>query len=170
MRAWLTTRKHIPPGTAAVLSASRAGEAAAEITAPADLPEGPAAALKRLERAEVESYRAFSRAVTAGDPVTVKTTRENWLRIVESLRKLDLQVGLDGRELIPKVEVEAGIKRAMEAFQSAMGRAFENELPTLCRGLEASEIAVILNKAYARFWKLFGEILLGVADAKQSHD
>src|SRR5215831_16894030 len=64
MRAWLATRKNIPPGTAALLEESRREAmkpaATAAVGTPPRLGVGPA--LSRLEAAEARAHAAFVKA------------------------------------------------------------------------------------------------------------
>src|SRR5262245_20658963 len=82
MRTWLAGRKHLPPGTVALLDSLRASERAD--TTPEDnkaQTEGAAGALRRLEQAEASAYASFKKATASGDDVAIKTSRENWLKI-----------------------------------------------------------------------------------------
>src|SRR5882724_8863405 len=58
LREWLSSRKHLPAGTAALLETTRAAEASAFKQEP-PLPEGAAGALQRLEQAEARAFAAF---------------------------------------------------------------------------------------------------------------
>ncbi len=115
MRAWLAARKSIPPGTRSLLNQQaqelRVQDASA-IPAGAPLPLGAAHALKRLEQAEADAFRALQQAQLTGDPYEVKTTREQWLRTSEALRRADLALEQDRREsgeLLPRKNVEAAL-------------------------------------------------------------
>jgi hypothetical protein len=108
MRAWLSNQQRIPPGTVPILAGMRTAENTASALATVKLPTGMAAALRRQEKAEAQAYTAFEAALASGDPIQIKATRENWLKISESLRRADLaieQSRRDAGELVPRSEV-----------------------------------------------------------------
>src|SRR5436309_2569060 len=72
MRAWLTSRKNIPAGTARLLHKTRKRETATAAIEEHELPEGAASALSRLEEAEATAFRDFKAATESGDGVTIK--------------------------------------------------------------------------------------------------
>lgn len=105
MRAWLASRKHIPPGTATLLNEVKKRATVESAAQPQKLAEGPVAALKRLGEMEARAYTDLQRALSNGDPIEVKLARENWLKISESQRRADLaieQSRRDAGELIPR--------------------------------------------------------------------
>jgi len=112
MTKWLSSRRTLPADTGVLLSKrrTRAAKAATVTTAPEN--EGAAFALRRLEKAEAAAYRQFQAATTTGDAISVKSSRENWLRISEQLRAYDLAVESTRRECGDLVERKVLIKLA----------------------------------------------------------
>jgi hypothetical protein len=109
LRVWLCGQKHVPSGTQALLEATRTTERAASATQDAKpQPEGAANALRRLEQAEARAYNDFKQASASGDAVRIRASRENWLKISETLRRFDLaieQARRDAGDLVPKEDV-----------------------------------------------------------------
>jgi hypothetical protein len=126
MRRWLAGRKNLPPGTRGQL-ATEANARRAKVAADAEgsVNIGAAAALKRLEAAEVKAFALLQNAIQAGDPFEVKTARENWLKIGDSLRRYDLLVAKERREtgeLVQRGEVEKHIARFIQHLKIALLR------------------------------------------------
>lgn len=115
MRRWLAGRKHLPPGTVALLEQLRTDERATVASQDAKPQvEGAAGALKRLEAAEAQAYTAFKNATATGDDIAIKSSRENWLKISESLRRFDIALEenrRDSGELVRRAEVELALRK-----------------------------------------------------------
>src|SRR5579883_1744363 len=126
MRVWLAGRKHLPPQPRLMLTTERKARRRAAATEAGavgrDDSIGAAAALKRLEQAEVASYTRFQSAQATGDPVEMKLAREDWIRIGDSLRRYDLlveQSRRDSGELVPRAELETQARNMSRAFRQA---------------------------------------------------
>jgi hypothetical protein len=66
---------------------------------------GAAFALKRLELEESQAFARLQRALASGNQLGVEQCQLFWVRLVESLRKLDLSIELGRRdleEMVPK--------------------------------------------------------------------
>jgi hypothetical protein len=71
---------------------------------------GAAAALARLEFFEVQAHARLLQAIESGDPLRIKAAGEFYLRTNEVLRRLDLSIEIERRnvvELIPQKQVES---------------------------------------------------------------
>ena len=111
--------------------------------------KGAAAALERLEEAERAAYEHFELALREGDPLTIKTAREGWLKMGESLRRYDASVEAARREagaMLAKEEAE-GIFKALAYYMRIAGRQLiigevkeycaEDDPAVLCASLES---------------------------------
>jgi hypothetical protein len=82
MLRWLSTRKNLPRSVLEKIQTpvgNNVSSTAANGTA------GAAAALKRLEAAELHAFERMQAALARGNPLEICEARENWLRISESL-------------------------------------------------------------------------------------
>jgi hypothetical protein len=152
MRNWLAGRKHLPPGTAALVSEYRRATMAKDLAGDGGLVKGAASALRRLEVMETKTYRALEKAMERGDAIEVKANRESWLRVSESLRRYDLAVEANRRaeELVPrKMVVEAVRKFAMGLRFSHRG--FESCVHSLVGLKDPQAIWSVLSKPVAEF-------------------
>lgn len=122
MAQWLTSRRHLPPGTSAILFGQDA-QAVSSIAAAAGCDpteRGAAKALHRLEEAERTTYRLLQAALKLGSAPAIKTARENWLAIGDQLRQYDRQVERDRRdagELVPRSQVERYVATFVHLFR-----------------------------------------------------
>jgi hypothetical protein len=108
MLLWLSTRKNLPRGVLERFPA------APDVSSPVNGKAGAAAALKRREDMELQSFERLQSALTNGNPLLVREARESWLRISESFRKYDLlveQSRRDAGELIPVEALKTFIDR-----------------------------------------------------------
>jgi hypothetical protein len=130
MRIWLAGQRHIPEGTRALLEATGTSERAANVAQDGKpQAEGAANALRRLESAEARAYADFKQATASGDDIRIRASRENWLKISESLRRFDLaieQARRDAGDLVPKeaalrmcYEIKEGLWFAFLAMEQA---------------------------------------------------
>jgi hypothetical protein len=149
MRSWLSTRKHIPLGTAALLEGIRTTDVAAgHAVEDSKLPTGATFALNRLAAAEAAAYAAFCRATESGDLVSIKARRETWLKISENLRRFDLAIEearRDSGQLLPKAAIEHPLRQLGICLYAA-----SNEMiPTVAREL-AGELDLVRARAIIR--------------------
>lgn len=145
MRVWLASRKSIPPGTAQIVARLRSKTSLKDLTvADGELVKGAASALRRLETMEARTYRALERAMERGDAVEVKSARESWLRVSESLRRYDLAVESNRRaeELVPK----------KAAVQAAKG--FAQGLRFAHKGFEGCVFSLSGLKSPEQIWQV----------------
>lgn len=124
MRAWLANRKNIPPNLA--------GDITSDEGRGDDGPQalGAAATLTRLEKAELAGYKRLQRAIRANDPLGIKTARDSWLKIGESLRHYERAVSEDKKkagELVSRSEVV----RALQFLGMTLRQLSEGSLPEL---------------------------------------
>jgi hypothetical protein len=148
MRSWLAGQKKIPSGTAAVLKKIRSGETVESAAQPQKLAEGPVAALKRLGEMEARAFTDLQRALASGDPIEIKLARENWLKILESQRRVDLAIEQNRRdagELIPREQVLFYAKSYHRAIYE-MTLDFENLVPALIGVSKPDDIFKILGE------------------------
>lgn len=109
MRVWLSSRKHLPPGTRELIAVETPARRTAVAQDAGELKTGAAAALTRLESSEATAFRQLEDALKTGDPAEIKFFRDSWLRIGDSLRKYDIAVAelrRDSGDLIPRIELE----------------------------------------------------------------
>lgn len=135
MRTWLSTRKNLPPGTAALLAGMRTQSAATPATPTAALRTGSGATLARLEQSEADASGAYQKALASGDAVSIKAARANWLDVCEALRRFDAQVESNRREdgdMLPRVEIERLLHATAAAWSSGL-YSVADRTQQLCR-------------------------------------
>src|SRR5207245_22342 len=82
-----------------------------------DTKTGAAATLQRLEASEAAASDAYKTALESGDAVMIRSTRDNWLEVVESLRKYDAQIA-DTRRITDEFIERKEMVRILEAISS----------------------------------------------------
>jgi hypothetical protein len=148
MRTWLATRKHIPAGTAALLEATRTSERATSAAQDGKQAEGAANALRRLEQAEARAYTDFKQATASGDEIRIKASRENWLKISESLRRFDLaieQARRDSGDLVPRDDLRRMAYQLQQAFWFGF-LSMESACPSLTGLSTPNEVWTVLSR------------------------
>lgn len=151
MRTWLASRKNLPAGTRAILSAENRsrtakGHDADKLT---DLNVGSAAALDRLERAEAQAGLALERAKRGGDAMEIKVARRAWLDVCRELLRYDNAVESTRRrtgEVIQRAECERIVRALGHALESAR-KIMSAALAPALSGHGPMEISRILNEA-----------------------
>lgn len=147
----------------------RKGEKSEKVELPAKLSKplsadaeekGAAATLARLESAEKEAYVQFQLAIESADIFQIKTAREGWLKLSDSLRRYDLMVEESRREkgaLLPKDEVER-ILKVLAYYIRIAGRQMILGSADRVAALDRPELVA------AELEQILGEqIMLGVA-------
>lgn len=153
MRAWLSGRKNLPPGTLAKLTSERRKERAAanaKIAAGPPLSEGASAALKRLEAAEARAHMASVEAEATADPVEMRLAETRWLRIAASLLRYDLAVEQsrrDAGELVPKAEMARIVSGFVSFTRFGLHGTLEGLCPRLTGITEPRDVWAILKTA-----------------------
>lgn len=112
LAVWLSSRRNLPPGLKVPTSAPP--RAAAEPSGERIEALGAAAALARLQAEEVSAYSRLQLAINGADALAIRLSRQNWLAILESLRRYESAVSADARQrnlLVPKGEVEKHVAR-----------------------------------------------------------
>lgn len=112
LAVWLSSRRNLPPGLK--VPTKTAPQAAAEPSGERAETQGAAAALVRLQGEEVAAYSRLQLALDGDDALGIRLSRENWLKILESLRRYEAAVSADARQrnlLVPKGEIENAIAR-----------------------------------------------------------
>ena len=95
MLSWLATRKNLPR---AVLEKIKL-PAQENVSSPVSVGvTGAAQALKRLETTELQAFERMQAAMADGNPLSIRESRESWLRIGGELRKFDLQIEQNRRD------------------------------------------------------------------------
>jgi hypothetical protein len=95
---------------------------------------GAAAALQRLEEIEERAHARLMRAIEAGNPFQVKAAQEFYLRVSETLRRLDLAVETERRsaeEQVPKKQVEGVSLYVAEWLRIAFAQFLSSESRSL---------------------------------------
>jgi hypothetical protein len=149
MLVWLSAQQRLPINTATLLASRRIAASGDKAPPPGPLLEGVAQALRRLEAMEARAFAAFERAITIGDPVATKSTRDNWLKISESLRRFDLQVEIGRRasgELLPREQVELLLTTFGNALAGALV-GFEDVARMLYHGTTPEAINGTMQRA-----------------------
>jgi hypothetical protein len=151
MRSWLTTRKNLPAGTVSVLEAeSRAVKTAFELPAIDPNTIGAPAALKRLEQFEAAAFMLLQAALQGGDPVSIKSARDSWLKCGDSLRRYDLLVEQSRRtsdEMIRRSDAEAWVQ-SFVYYMRVAGRRSAEALAPVVVGQGVIEIAESFTKVH----------------------
>ena len=154
MMPWLSGRKHLPPGTAAIVSKQAAGAISKIATTnetEGSNSEGAAGALRRLESAERTTYRMLQSALRSGSPPAIKASRENWLAVGNQLRQYDRQVERDRRdsgELVPRAEMEAAVNHFMHHLRMASRQSAMSMAPRLVH----TDIIALSEGMRVQFW------------------
>ena len=122
---WFATRKNLPRSVREKIR-TPAGE---NVSSPlSGGVAGAAAALKRLEAAELQAFERLQAALARGNPLEIRECRESWLKISESLRKYDLLIEenrRDAGELVPVSELNKFIHLFVAWVQSTFMLAAE---------------------------------------------
>jgi hypothetical protein len=160
MLRWLSTRKNLPRAVLAKINLPDEQNVSSNGNAPGG--SGAAAALKRLEKAELQAFERLQEAIARGNPLEVRERRETWLRISESLRKYDLQVEAhrrDAGELVPVSEVQKFIASFIVFAITATTVAAEGTVNELT-GKDELGIYAVIRKLYSQtiYAAVFGYI------------
>ena len=134
MAEWIAARKNIAP---AVLkkNSSSPPETIVSKEAEADGEIGAAAALRRLEQQELESFRRLEGAIAAGDAIKIRLCHDVWLKCGEALRKYDLMVEQSRRstgELVPIGEMQKFFRHFIASMQIAFTLGAEGITNEIC--------------------------------------
>lgn len=141
LRAWLAGRKNLPQSIRDQIVSVSVPEVDTK-PEPVSGVSGAAEALARLEREEVAAHQRLQAALAAGDPLSIKSERDGWLKISESLRRYDLlveQSRRDAGELMPMSQVRELI-RAWIGWVPLGNRQEAEELAGAMEGRTAVEI------------------------------
>src|SRR5262249_27735980 len=112
-------------------------------------PEGAASALRRLEEAEAKGYQDFKRATASGDEHYIKTSRENWLKISESLRRFDLaleQNRRDNGELVQKDQIQKALGTFAALMRFPPSHMADQLAPTLTQEPDFIRSRIIIRR------------------------
>ena len=153
MRKWLAGRKHLPPGTLALLEAATKADVAkavGELSAPDTGAIGAPAALRRLEQFEANAFALLQTALKSGDPMAIRNARDTWLKAGDSLRRYDILVEQNRRtndELVPRAEMERHVASFTHTLRLAGRRAASTIAPVIVGLVNPHEIAEIVTRS-----------------------
>jgi len=112
-------------------------------------------ALKRLELEEAQAFAGLQRALAAGNQLEVEQCQLFWVRLVESLRKLDLSIEIARRD----AEMQVPLKTAENAVLTA-----ERLRIALAQFLSSETTALMAFKDGDEFRAYFIERFRGILD------
>lgn len=141
MQQWLSTRKNAPQGVDRTFKIPKLKPTETPEETKLEIKTGVAMALRRLEKEEQNAYETFQAAVEEGDPLAIKWTRDNWLKISESLRRYDLlveQSRRDSGELIQRVTAESALEMSAWWLNNAIKNC-ASALPLKLANLQSKE-------------------------------
>ncbi len=157
MRHWLACRKHLPAGTARLLTEQRAKRTAKVLSSDLSRPvngngTGAAEALRRLESFELRAFSVLETAMSGGDALEIRSARESWLRVGDALRRYDLAVETTRRatELVAGSGVERAIRIFAVGLRAAFG-GFENVAPHVVGLTTAEDVWTVLKSPGREF-------------------
>ena len=149
MRAWLATRKNLPKSVLEKIQLTGGDILSAPVSPVSGSKPGAAAALKRLQEAELAAWERLQKALAGGNPLHIKLEREAWLKISDALRKYELLVEQSRREageLIPRAELEKFIVHFCNFSRTAFTARAE-DLVNQFVGRSELEIYAVLRRA-----------------------
>lgn len=118
MRAWIAGRKNIPPR----IERTSAAQVPRRSMPKTDEREGVLAAQRRLERSEVEAFRAMEAAIQAGDAVAIRAARRGWIEINrELIRAVEITGQHVSDGMIPIARAVAAFSQAIETVRQDAG-------------------------------------------------
>jgi hypothetical protein len=112
---------------------------------------GAAGTLTRLESQEAEAYSRLQVALERGDPIAIDAAQTFWLRVAETLRRLDAGLELGRRSLEEQVPKKLACDVAL-AISDWLRVAFAQFLSSECRMLMAfKDVGEFKAYAFSRF-------------------
>jgi hypothetical protein len=147
MLIWLSTRKNLPRSVLGKIQIPTPKNASSHVSGGT---AGAAAALKRLEIMELAAFERLQAALARGNPLEIREARENWLRISESLRRYDLMIEANRRdvgELVPVTEVGTFINCFTRYF-AVVHRGLAEDLVNQLIGKEPLQMYDLLRRVF----------------------
>jgi hypothetical protein len=112
---------------------------------------GATGTLTRLESQEAEAYSRLQVALERGDPIAIDAAQTFWLRVAETLRRLDAGLELGRRSLEEQVPSKLACDVAL-AISDWLRVAFAQFLSSECRMLMAfKDVGEFKAYAFSRF-------------------
>jgi hypothetical protein len=127
MLSWLSTRKNLPKVVIEKIAVLPQENVSSPVSNGGTA--GAAQALKRLEASELQAFERMQSALASGNPLSVRESRESWLKISESLRRYDLMIEQsrrDAGELTPVSQVQMFITYFIAGAMAIMTRRAED--------------------------------------------
>lgn len=120
-------------------------------------PLGLAAAIRRLQEAELQAHAAYEQSVVKG--VGVFDRMNEWTRLVEQLRKTEKDIGeinRDRAETLPVADVEREWARMVRMlFQQIEAR--DRAMPDRLDGMDKPTMLEVLNKTRKEIFELISK-------------
>jgi hypothetical protein len=116
---------------------------------------GASQALSRLEAEELFYYNELENAKASGDAMGIRTARDNWLKIGDSLRKYDIALEEARRTSgvsIPKDMVLKVIHRFAQASRVALIKSKQSVAPQLAAESDVVKIDKLIDKLLGQVW------------------
>jgi len=112
--------------------------------------------LARLEKEEEQGYRRLEAALANGNAVAIDAAQTYWLRVAETLRRLDRELEISRRgeeQMISLKEAQDTITYCAEWLRISIATFLSSETSSLMAIKDGGE-----------FWHYFGQRLKGILD------